>query len=66
MPLRHYWSLSLEEQFYFVYPLMLWFIPTKTRIAVARSLAAAILATFAGFIGGELAFFLLPLERGNY
>jgi peptidoglycan/LPS O-acetylase OafA/YrhL len=59
--LRHYWSLSLEEQFYFVYPLMLWFIPTKTRTLWLAALAAASLATFA-FIGGELAFFLLPLR----
>lgn len=50
-PLQHYWSLSVEEQFYFVWPwlmlLIFWFIAQRTKITrtgARRVVGATILA----------------------
>lgn len=40
-PLRIYWSLSLEEQFYFVFPILLFFLGDR-RLAILISIAAVI------------------------
>lgn len=71
-PLLHVWSLSLEEQFYFVAPLLLWLTPRRWRVAV---LIAGALLSFAFCMllvsdiaipgispkaGDKIAFFMLP------
>jgi peptidoglycan/LPS O-acetylase OafA/YrhL len=43
-PLLHLWSLAIEEQFYIVWPLLLWLILRSKRIA-ARSVAALVVCS---------------------
>jgi peptidoglycan/LPS O-acetylase OafA/YrhL len=65
-PLLHLWSLGVEEQFYVLFPLLLWILARISRRAaipaiatlVATSLAADIMLRAAG--GGSPAFYLLP------
>lgn len=44
-PLMHLWSLSIEEQFYLLYPLVLW-TAWRARIGLALPVAALALASF--------------------
>lgn len=71
-PLLHTWSLSLEEQFYFVAPVLLWFTPRRFRgglIAGGMIASAAICAVLVMGMPGigmsfsrqaSAAFYLLP------
>lgn len=71
-PLLHIWSLALEEQFYFVAPLMLWLTPLRARpwllgIAFILSLGLCLVLVTDLFnlpipskTAGKIAFFMLP------
>ncbi|MEG3081837.1 acyltransferase family protein [Halomonas sp. 5021] len=40
-PLLHFWSLAVEEQYYFVMPLLLFFVPRKSWLFVVATIVVA-------------------------
>lgn len=73
MPLLHNWSLSVEEQFYFLWPLMLLlllrFIPVKRHLPVILCVAIAgtfALAEWATDRFASAAYYLLPTRAGEF
>ena len=65
MPMLHTWSLSVEEQFYLAYPLLLWILAKTSRHAAGSTLFLLALVSFAlsetGVAQGmSSSFFLLP------
>jgi peptidoglycan/LPS O-acetylase OafA/YrhL len=65
-PLLHLWSLGIEEQFYLLWPLALWFV-WKRRINPLTMIFLIVLASFGANIGtvrgNEAAAFYSPLSR---
>lgn len=64
-PLLHTWSLAVEEQFYVILPLVLWFLHRYCKKQMLRILIAATLASFLLSVYGmsrfpSATFFLLP------
>ena len=64
-PLLHTWSLSVEEQFYFLYPFLLALLFRFARGKMAPLLACAALVSFASYCYGsahhpDATFYLLP------
>jgi peptidoglycan/LPS O-acetylase OafA/YrhL len=63
-PLLHMWSLSVEEQFYFIYPLLLLLLFKKKRILVSTLTCITFLSIAVSLIGvyeaPSATFYLLP------
>lgn len=59
MPLLHLWSLSVEEQFYFVWPALLMFTRSRNVIA-GLAVASFVLAEYWMATNPEAAFFRMP------
>lgn len=65
-PLLHLWSLGVEEQFYIIWPLILWFGWRFTKTALPVLLVALVLSFVAGLLSLERdssAAFYLPHNR---
>ncbi|WP_076859403.1 acyltransferase family protein [Bradyrhizobium mercantei] len=63
-PLLHLWSLGIEEQFYLVWPLILWALPQRRRpIAVIIGLVASFALNIAMVGSHPTATFFLPFTR---
>lgn len=64
-PFLHYWSLSVEEQYYILYPLLLVVLIRRARTHLAPLLLLMVIASFAVFAYGAVhhssaTFYLLP------
>ncbi len=64
-PFLHCWSLAVEEQFYFIYPVLLGFLYRRSRKLLVGALAGLALLSLAACIGmtflrDSWAFYLLP------
>lgn len=65
---QHYWSLGIEEQFYLLWPLILWAVYKATKRNVNAVIGTVVVLVVASFVGSVLltqtnqpwAFFLLP------
>jgi peptidoglycan/LPS O-acetylase OafA/YrhL len=74
-PISHFWSLAIEEQFYFVWPLMVFILNRKILIRatvaiallsfVCRAIAAAMHPETTGFIYFYTPFRLEPIALGS-
>lgn len=63
-PLLHLWSLGIEEQFYLVWPLIMWVLPHRRRpIAAAVGLVSSFVLNIALVGDHPAATFFLPFTR---
>ncbi|KQZ28518.1 hypothetical protein ASD50_19545 [Mesorhizobium sp. Root552] len=63
-PLLHFWSLAIEEQYYFVMPLLLRYVPRKAWLGVVAAVVAAslVLSLYLASTYPDAAFYL-PFTR---
>lgn len=66
-PFRHTWSLAIEEQFYFVWPLIVWLIARIGPSAVVRNVRIiAVAGCAASFVALQLAFDATDTNRAYF
>ena len=70
-PFTHTWSLGVEEQFYLIFPLVLWFVlkrPSESRVRLfyatmaAASLLSLLLFVWVGASRPMVSFYLMPFR----
>lgn len=63
-PLLHFWSLAVEEQYYFVMPILLFFLPRKSwlQVVTAISVASFVASLYLASHDPDAAFYL-PFTR---
>lgn len=70
LPLLHLWSLAVEEQFYFLWPLLMLFLhklssTTLSLFTLAAIFASSLLGQVLFFKNPSMAYYLLPTRMGE-
>jgi len=70
-PLLHLWTLSVEEQFYLIWPLLLLLVANRTQVLRKGLILAIAIASFIGCavltsIERDLAFFVMPTRAWEF
>ena len=53
-PVQHYWSLAIEEQFYFVFPVIIWLTARRRRLLVPIASAVVVFGLYQQLTLGDI------------